>query len=401
MGVVGMEKERISRLVVEVSDYAKKLRNQFHMNPELSDQEVETQKRICKELDLMGIEYSTYEDMNGVIGIIKGGKPGKTIAFRADMDALPILEKNEVPYKSKNDGTMHACGHDVHMAILLGTAKVLASLKEELAGNVKLFFQPAEESDGGAKRMIERGAMENPKVDYVFSQHVEPEIELGLIRSKPKYFNASSNTFYVTIHGKKSHGAYPEQGVDGIYTAAAIIMNLQSLISRRIAAVDPAVLTIGKIEGGTASNIIADDVKFTIMLRTTRKETREKLIKGIQETIESISKINGAECEVIMGQYGYDAIYNDPDCTSEVERICNHYLSQGSYLDLEAPFMGVEDFAYFLQEAPGTYYQLGCRDEKKGIVSGLHFDTFDVADGTIEKGILMQCGLAVEFLSKK
>ena len=137
------------------------------------------------------------------------------------------------------------------------------------------------------------------------------------------------------------------------------------------------------------------------MLRPTRKETREKLIKGIQETIESISKINGAECEVIMGQYGYDAIYNDPDCTSEVERICNHYLSQGSYLDLEAPFMGVEDFAYFLQEAPGTYYQLGCRDEKKGIVSGLHFDTFDVADGTIEKGILMQCGLAVEFLSKK
>lgn len=395
-----MDKERLCFLANEVSSYAKELRDKFHINPELSDKEFETQRIICEELNAMGIEYSTYDDMNGIVGLIRSGRPGKTVALRADMDALPIKEKNETSYKSRKDGVMHACGHDVHMAILLGTAKVLSNIKGGLEGNIKILFQPAEETDGGAKRMIERGCMENPKVDYVFSQHVEPEIECGLVRSKAKYFNASSNTFYVIIKGKKSHGAYPEQGIDAVYTGASIIMSLQSLVSRRISAVDPAVLTIGKIEGGTASNIVADEVKFTIMLRTTSKETREKMIHWIQDTIELMCRVNGAECEIDTC-HGYDAIYNDPGCTNEVERICNKYLGENSYLTLEAPFMGVEDFAYFLTEAPGNFYQLGCRDEKNGIVSGLHFDTFDVAEGTIEKGILMQCALACEFLSKK
>lgn len=395
-----MEKKKLIGLVKETTPYAQTLREWLHMNPELGSQEIETQKRICQELAALGIEYQTYPDMTGVVGIIRGGLPGKTVALRADMDALPIIEKNDVPYKSKNEGHMHACGHDAHMAILLGTAKVLSNMKDGLTGNVKLLFQPAEETDGGAKRMIERGCMENPKVDYVFSQHVDPEIECGLVRSKSKYLNASSNTFYITIRGKKSHGAYPEQGIDAIYTASSIIVSLQSLVSRRIAAVDPAVLTVGKIEGGTASNIIADDVKFTIMLRTTSKETRAVLIQGIRDTIESICKLNGAECEIVMGMYGYDAIYNDPECTTEVERICNQYLGENSYMNLEAPFMGVEDFAYFLQQAPGNYYQLGCRDEATGIVSGLHFDTFEIAEKTIENGIRMQCALVWEFLCK-
>ena len=265
------------------------VRRDFHQYPEVGFNEWRTKRKICTYLDQMGILY-TEAAKTGVVGLIEGGKPGKTVALRADMDALPIKEKNDVPYKSKNEGLMHACGHDAHMTIMLGAAKILMNVRDQLAGNVKLLFQPAEETDGGAEPMIAEGVLENPKVEAIFGLHVAPEFSVGEIGWKYGQMNASSDTIHIKVKGKSAHAAYPYMGKDAIVIAAQIITALQTIVSREVDARKSAVISLGKIKGGTQGNVVADEVHLTGTVRTLDPEIRKYVLERIEETIAFVAR---------------------------------------------------------------------------------------------------------------
>lgn len=348
----------------------------------------------------MGIAYHTYEGNNAVVGLIRGHREGQTVALRADMDALPIQENSQAAYCSQKENIMHACGHDGHMAILLGTAKVLVEQKHRLKGNVKLLFQPAEETVGGAKNMIALGCMENPKVDYVFSQHMDPEIECGTLRSKANEFNASSDVIEIIVKGKKAHGASPDLGIDAIYVAANMILSLQSILSRRVGANDAVALNIGKFIGGVAHNVIADEARLSVMLRATKPAVRSKVKAHLIKTVHAIAHANDAQVTINMEE-GYDAIVNDEGSIERVVKIAKTYLGEKSYTTMEYPFLGVEDFAYFLHEAKGAFYQLGSANMEKGILGQLHTSEYDMDENTLLYGMLMQLGLVFDIIGEE
>ena len=384
----------------EEREYVVELRRYLHKHPELSENEYNTSKKIQEELKKIGIEYVVYQGTNAIVGLIKGEKDGKTVALRADMDALPINEENDVPYKSENEGVMHACGHDGHTAILLGTARVLYSIRDKLHGNVKLLFQPAEETIGGAEAMIANGCMENPKVSYVFGLHMDPDIECGTIRSRVGALNANGDDIEITVKGKKSHGATPELGIDAIYVASNIVVSLQSIISRRISPFDNAVMTIGKIQGGTANNVVADRVSMYMMLRTTDFTVRDNLKDWIEKNSRLTAEANGAECDVKFTP-SYIASINDKECIEIVENVSNEFLGDNSYYNVEHPFLGLEDFSYFLTKAKGAFYQLGCGNKKKGITSSTHTSTFDMDEYSLVNGMMMQAGIVYKLIGEK
>jgi amidohydrolase len=333
--------------------------------------------------------------MNAIVGLIKGGAPGKTIALRADIDALPIQETSDKPYCSKNPGVMHACGHDAHAAILLGTAKILWDMKDKLCGNVKLLFQPAEETEGGAKRMVAAGCLENPHVDYVFGLHVGGETPCGAVRAKTGPINAAGDNFYVTVHGKKAHGAGPSSGIDAIVAASYVIIGLQSIVSRMVSPVDSAVITVGKISGGDASNVICNEVKFTIMLRTLKPETREKVIEGIRLVVNNTCAAHGATAEIIEMR-GYDAMINNTDCVEIVRDIAEKVLGKENFGYVEHASLGCEDFCYFCQDRPGAFYRLGSGNAEFNAPG--HNDKFDLDPDTMRYGMLMQAGIVLKLI---
>lgn len=372
------------------------LRRYFHSYPELGFEEHETSKKIKAFLKSEGIEYEEVAG-TGICAIIKGnGK--KTIALRGDMDALPLKDKKERSYSSKVEGKMHGCGHDAHMTILMGAAKILNSIKDKLPGNVKLFFEPAEETVGGARFMIKEGVLENPKVDCVIGLHVHEGISVGKIGLKKGVVNAASNPFTIKIKGKGGHGAHPEDTIDPIVIASNIILTLQTIVSREIPPTDPAVVTIGSIHGGTAQNIIPEEVTISGVIRTMRSEHREYVKKRLVEICEGIATTLRGKVEINIEE-SYPCLYNNDEILQVVNNSAKDIIGSENIIELENPSMGVESFAYFSMERPAAFYFLGVRNEEKGIIHPAHGCFFDIDEDALTIGAAIQCKAAFDYLN--
>lgn len=383
------KKVHILTLAEEIKEWVIGVRRDFHKNPELGMEEFRTGEKITEYLEKMGIEYKKGIAKTGILGIIRGKEEGKTVALRADMDALPIEDKKEVEYRSTKEGKMHACGHDAHMAILLGTAKVLSGMRDNLKGNVKLIFQPAEESVGGAKPMIEEGIMENPVVDAVFGLHVAPEIPVGEIGVKFGKMNASADGIKIVIHGESTHGAYPHSGVDALLIASHVVVALQSIVSRNMDPRDSAVVTLGRIHGGQRGNIIANKIEIIGTVRTLTPETRDRVLEKIKRIVYNVSESMGGKGEVFIEQ-GYTSLINDDNMVELVKRNGEEILGKDKVRIIKEASLGAEDFAYFLEKAPGAYFRLGCGNVEKGIIHDGHHCLFDIDEDCLAIGVALQ-----------
>ncbi|HUW71485.1 MAG TPA: M20 family metallopeptidase [bacterium] len=370
-------------------------RRTIHMNPELGLEEFKTAAFIEARLDEMGIEHR--RTGTAVVGLVRGANAGKTVALRADIDALPIQEETGVEYASMRAGVMHACGHDAHTTIALGAARWFSERRATLHGNVKLLFQPAEESVGGAQTMIGDGCMEDPHVDYVLGLHVMPYLPVGMIETKKGALNGSSTDLQITVRGLGCHAAYPEKGVDAIMIAAHVVTALHSLVSRYVSPLDSAVLTIGTINGGTKSNIVADEVTMRATLRTTDDGIRDTLIERVQSVVEGVSSSLGGSGAVVA-TYGYAALVNDESVVDVVTAAAFDILGPDSLTWKGKPSMGVEDFSYFCKERPGAFYHLGCGNVPSGIVSPIHSSTFNIDEDCLPLGVAMQVACALRLL---
>ncbi|MBP1863834.1 amidohydrolase [Clostridium tetanomorphum] len=372
-------------------------RRDFHMNPELGYEEKRTSSIVKDFLAKNNIEYRETAT-TGVCAIIKG-KGKKTIAIRADMDALPLNDNKKCSYSSKIQGKMHACGHDAHTTILMGTALILNNIKENLNGNVKLFFEPAEETTGGAKIMIKDEVLENPYVDAVIGLHVDENIQCGKVAIKKGVVNAASNPFTIKIKGKGGHGAHPHTTVDPVFIAGSIIVNLQSIISRELPPVDPGVLTIGSINGGTAQNIIPEEVIISGIIRTMKKEQREYVKRRLKEIVEGVTNSLRGKCEIEIEE-SYPCLYNDDEMYDLFLHSSGNMIGNDNIIKLDTPNMGVESFAYFSMERPSLFYYLGVRNDEKGIINPAHGSLFDIDEDSLPIGVALQCQVAFDFLNK-
>jgi len=380
-----MDSSKILELTKEISPWLSKVRRDLHMYPELGMEEFRTQEKICEYLDEFKIPYKKMAK-TGVVGEIKVKNPLKTIALRADIDALPILEKNNVSYKSKNIGVMHACGHDAHTTILLGVAKILSEKKDELRVNIRFIFQPAEETTGGAEPMIKEGVLED--VDSIFGLHVSSLIEKGTAEYRYKEMNASSDNIDIEVQGISAHGAYPGDGVDAIVITAQLITAMQSLVSR-IDARDSAVLTIGKIQGGNAHNIIADSVKLTGTLRTLDPKVRELVKKKLKVLVETLPIAMGGK-GILKIEKGYSSLINHDKMVDLIKKNAEKILGVENVFEKEKPNMGVEDFGYYLEKIPGAFFYLGVKNTEKKITASAHNENFDIDEEALHLGVAIQ-----------
>ncbi|MGB2989183.1 MAG: amidohydrolase [Candidatus Zixiibacteriota bacterium] len=377
-----------------------KLRREFHQYPELSFHEFKTSERVAKELRKLRITVKTGIAKTGVVGVLTGRKSGKTVALRADMDALPIEEQTGFPYKSRNKGVMHACGHDVHMACAIGAAIILSEIKRDLDGNVKFIFQPSEEViPGGAKPMIQAGVLKNPNVSGIFGLHCEPGIPVGKIGVKDGPFMAQVDDFDITISGSSGHGARPHQGVDAIVVASQVIQALQTIPSRKIDPVEPVVVSVGKIEGGTARNIICDRVMLKGTARSLSREVARKIPALLKSITSGVAKSAGASFELTYSP-GYPVLVNHPEATDLARGTIARIFGKQAVFEIKKPEMGAEDFAYFLQKVPGTFLRLGIRNPKKGAVYPWHHPKFIVDEDVIKIGTAVLAGIALDFLNR-
>lgn len=387
---------KIRELASKYKQYTIDMRREFHMYPEPSMHEERTAQRIKEELEKMGIPYVSMAG-TGVLATIKGKKSGKTIALRADIDALEITEKNDVPYKSRNEGMMHACGHDSHGAMLLGAAKVLNDIKDELNGTVKLIFQPGEEVAQGAKAMIEAGALDG--VDEVFGIHSMANFPSGKIAIGAGPRMASCDMFKITVKGKGGHGSMPHLGVDAVLAASAIIMNLQSIASREVSPMDTAVVTVGKIISGTRWNVLADEA---VLEGTTRCFTRE-LRKYIPEAMERIVKSTAASYRA-EAELKYDYLVaptvNSEISTERARKSIEKIMSKDAVMDF-TPMAGAEDFSEYLEKVPGTFVMLGIYNEEKGSCYSNHHPQFDIDEDVLEHGVALHAQYAYDYLNEK
>lgn len=380
-----------------IKDELVSLRRDFHSHPELGFEEYETSNKIKKILEAEGIEYRETAG-TGICAIIRGNG-NKTIGLRADIDALPLQDNKTCEYSSKTTGRMHACGHDGHTTILLGAAKVLNSIKSELKGNVKLFFEPAEETVGGARFMIKEGVLDNPSVDCVIGLHVDENTNVGTIAIKRGVVNAASNPFTIKIKGKGGHGAHPEDTIDPIVIASNVIIALQTIVSREIPPTDPAVITVGSIHGGTAQNIIPEEVTISGIIRTMRSEHREYVKKRLVEVVSGITSSMRGTSEINIEE-SYPCLYNNDDILDLVENGAKTIIGSENIKKLSNPSMGVESFAYFSMERPSAFYYLGVRNEEKGIIHPAHGSLFDIDEDALPIGVAIQCQAVYDYLSK-
>ncbi|HET6511974.1 MAG TPA: amidohydrolase [Candidatus Kapabacteria bacterium] len=389
---------RIRSLADKYYDEVVRLRREIHSHPELAFEEIKTSTLVAETLKRVGVETKTQVAKTGVLGYIRGGKPGRTIALRADMDALPIKEATGLPFASKNEGKMHACGHDAHTSIALGAAMILNEMKSELNGEVRFLFQPSEERNpGGAPFMIEAGALEG--VDEIYGLHVYAQSDAGTVAFYPGEMMASADELYITIKGKSGHGARPHLAVDPIVTTAQLIMTLQTLVSRNLDPFAHGVITIGSIHAGHAPNIIPNEVKLIGTLRSMSKEWREYAHKRIREIVEGVTKANGCEFDLHI-DFGYPVLRNWDEQTEFAENAAKEFFGEANVLRAER-MMGAEDFAYYLEKVPGTFYRLGIRNEAQGITADIHNDRFTIDEEALRTGIAMQAYLAVKALDRK
>lgn len=374
-------------------------RRDLHQIPELGLELPKTSKYVQERLDEMGIDYKTLIDGNAIVGLIKGSGEGRTIALRADMDGLPIKEETGLDFASTN-GNMHACAHDAHTAMLLGAAKVLNNNRENFQGNVKLLFQPGEEYPGGALPMIEEGAMENPKVDGVLGLHagaILGDIDKGKIGVAYGPMMASMDRVLITIKGKGSHGAYPEESVDPISIAAEVISSLQRVVSREIRAVDPAVLSLTRIEGGFNQNIIPEEVEIEGTVRTVNNDTRNFIARRIDEISKGVTEAMRADYEV-QYDFKYPPLINSREFTEDFVKSAKKIISEEDIISMEHPVMGGEDMAYFLEEAPGTFFFLSSPMKIDGKYHPHHNSKFAIDEGLLYKGSSLFIQAVLDFL---
>lgn len=362
-----MTKEEIIRLCEKNYEEAVEIRRQLHSYPEIGRQEFKTAETIIRYLEKWGISYERLGE-TGVVAAVKGDKDGATTALRADIDALAIEEKTDVPFKSQHKGFMHSCGHDIHTASLLGAAKIISENKEKLCGSVKFIFQPDEEGDGGAQRLVENGAMKG--VDRVFGLHVRPEMKTGTVAVKYGKFYAASDIFEIDVIGKSGHCAEPHKNVDAIVIGAQIITALQIVVSRNVSPLESTVLTVGTANGGTFRNTVAGTFSITGVTRSLGKEMRMYLRQRIKDIAEGTAKAMGGEAVVRIIE-SYPGIVNDNLSAEYIEKTAAEILGDENVTVLTSPFMTTEDFGYYLDEAPGCFYHIGCDSEYP-----LHSDKF-------------------------
>jgi len=374
------------------------IRRYLHQHPELSYQEEKTANYLSKLLTSWGVNHQTGIAGHGIVGLIEGKNPNKKIiALRADMDALPITEANQVPYKSMNTGVMHACGHDVHMTCLLGTIKILQELKDQFEGSIKFIFQPAEELlPGGAQQMIKEGVLKNPEVDMILGQHVFPEMEAGLVGIKSGMYMASSDEINLTITGKGGHGAIPDKINDTVLAMAQIIVALQQVVSRNTPPRIPAVLSFGKVIADGAHNVIPSEVIVKGTFRTFDEAWRQTAHQLIEKIAHHTSEVFGVQCKVVIDK-GYPVVYNHPKETELIKEAAISYLGSDKVIDLDIRTTA-EDFGYFLQEVPGCFYRLGTGNQSRNITSNLHTQTFDIDEDALETGTGLMTWLALQSL---
>jgi carboxypeptidase Ss1 len=377
------------------------IRRQIHRRPELAYKEKATAKLVAEKLRSFGLEVRTGVGGTGVLGILRGPRKGGVVGLRADMDALPIEEMADVEFRSKEKGVMHACGHDTHVAMLLGTAKLLADHREDLAGMVKFFFQPAEEhgGKGGAKPMIQDGVMENPKVDFVFGLHIVGDVESGVIAFRGGPAMAAPDSFEIRINGRGGHGAYPQHTIDPIYVAAQLIIALQGVSGRMIDPIQPIVISVGSIHSGTKENVIPDQAILHGTIRTVDEFTRKRAKAKVSEVAEGVCRAFGAKAEVEFEKDAYPVLVNDEKVTERAKNIVRKL--PGTRIKLMALQLGGEDFSRFLHEAPGTFYFLGTKNPAKGCIYNNHSPRFKVDEDVLKFGTASLAQLAMEFTNPK
>jgi len=388
-------KDRIKSLSGECLQEVIDIRRHFHRNPELSFKEFETASFIISKLEEYGIPYEDKVAETGIVALIKGNDPdSKTVALRADMDALPIVEQNQNDYCSANEGVMHACGHDAHMACLLGAAKVLNEVKGEINGTIKLIFQPSEESyPGGAKVMIGEGVLENPEPAVIFGQHVFPELEAGCIGMRAGKYMASTDEVFLTVKGRGGHAAIPDKVIDPVLISSHIVIAMQQIVSRKSSPVMPTVISFGKISSDGKTNIIPDEVKLEGIIRTFDEDWRSEIKVQIEKIACGIAESMGGSCDIFIDQ-GYPAVVNDESLTQRAWDYAVEYLGEDKVKALEMR-MTAEDFSYFAQIIPGCFFRLGTRNEGKGITSNLHSATFDIDEASLEIGTGIMAWFAI------
>jgi len=388
-----MIKESIQQLAKKYAGEFKGIRHHLHAHPELSYQEFETSAFVQDKLTEFGIPFEV-KATTGVVGLIKGKNPDKKItALRADMDALPITEENDVAYKSKNPGVMHACGHDVHTTCLLGAAKILNELKDEWEGTVKLIFQPGEEKNpGGASLLIKEGVLENPKPEKIFALHVHPGLEVGKLSFRNGMVMASADELYISIKSKGGHAAAPQFAADTILIASHLIVSLQQIISRNNSPFNPSVLSITSFQGGNTTNVIPSEVKLMGTFRAMNEAWRFKAHELIKkQTLELVAAM-GAEATIHI-DVGYPFVLNNEDLGNATIKKAGEYLGEANVEETELR-MGAEDFAYYSHQVPACFFRLGAGNKAKGITSGVHTPTFNIDEGAIEIGMGMMAWLA-------
>ncbi len=388
-------KQSIQEKAKSYSEKFIQIRRHLHAHPELSYQEFETSQFVQKQLQELGIPFETLAT-TGVLAIIKGRNPdSRVIALRADMDALQITEENEVSYASKNEGIMHACGHDVHTTILLGAAQILNELKDEWEGTIKLLFQPGEEKNpGGASYMIRDGALENPKPSGIIALHVHPGLDFGKLSFRKGRVMASADEIYMTIKGKGGHAAAPHLTTDTILITSHLIVSLQQIISRNNNPLSPSVLSICSIQGGHTTNVIPTEVKLKGTFRAMDEAWRFKAHELIRKQAKGLVESMGAELDLII-DVGYPTVDNDPSFTEENWQLANKYLGKENVQETELR-MGAEDFGYYTQKIPGCFFRLGVRNEEKGIVHNVHTPQFNIDERAIEIGMGIMAWLGAQ-----
>lgn len=378
----------------EINEELIKIRRDIHSHPELGLQEIRTSQLVADKLRELGIEVKKGMALTGVVGLLRGSGEGKTIMLRADMDCLRLQENNDVSYKSEYPGLMHGCGHDVHTTWLLGAAMILSEMKDKLKGNVKFVFQPAEEFSGGASLMIEGGVLQNPKVDAAVGAHIWPYINTGKVGVKEGSIMAASDSFKLTITGKGGHGGHPHKCIDPIASACEIYMAFQTIVSRRVNPMEPAVITIGKFNAGTAHNVIPDEVVLEGTVRTLTHETRDLVPELMKEIAEGITIANGAKYKFEYTKY-HPPVINDGNITNLIEISAGEIIGKENVLRMERPTMAGEDFSFYQTFVPAAFFWIGTGDKEMGTDNPLHSSDFKVDENMIHKGsaILAQCAL--------
>jgi len=379
-----------------MKDWLVEIRRTIHMNPELLFEEEKTARLAAHWLEAFGYRVQTGVGKTGVVGLLEGRGGGKTVALRADMDALPVEEANRVPYASQVKGKMHACGHDAHVAILLGAARYFSGRSAKIRGNIKFLFQPAEEGGAGARAMIRDGVLQNPKVDAIFGLHVFPDMAVGKIGLYEREGLAATDRFAIKIRGKGGHGAYPHLTRDPILAASHLITQIHSIVSRNLDPLDSGVISVCRIAGGSAFNIIPDEVELLGTLRSLTAKVQSDLRSRLEEVIRGVAQSFGMEWELNYETYS-PALINNPSISPCVAEVAAQAVGQEN-VQFMKPVMGGEDFAFFLEEVPGCYFRLGCGNPSKGISFPLHSSRFDIDEDALPVGVEMFVRIVEHFL---